>query len=83
MLLCMNVEIHRENFTAHRVRRKMMKKQRAQEVCLHKLEERAKGVVDPPSPELSAMSLSVPYENWNNGIIPWAEVDEEIGRAHV
>ncbi|KAK1618195.1 hypothetical protein QYE76_023712 [Lolium multiflorum] len=71
-VLCMNIEIHKENFEASRQRSEI---QHTQAVILHKLT----GEQGPPpqSPVHPA------YSGWHSSHVPWTDVEQSIQRANI
>ncbi|KAK1653556.1 hypothetical protein QYE76_071361 [Lolium multiflorum] len=71
-VLCMNIEIHKENFEASRQRSDI---QHTQAVILHKLSGEQG---PPPQPPVHPA-----YSAWHSSQIPWTDLEQSIQRASI
>jgi hypothetical protein len=70
-VLCMNIQIHKENFKASRERADI---QHTQAVILHKLS----GDQGSPRPPIHPT-----YNNWNSSQVHWSEIEQSLMRSSI
>ncbi|KAK1648336.1 hypothetical protein QYE76_066141 [Lolium multiflorum] len=70
-ILCMNIEIHKENYAASRERSEI---KHTQAVILHKLS----GDQGPPPPPPAHQG----YSRWHSEQVPWSELDDCLQRSN-
>ncbi|KAK1669690.1 hypothetical protein QYE76_057849 [Lolium multiflorum] len=71
-ILCMNIEIHKENFEASRQRAEI---QHTQAVILHRLSGEQG---PPPQPPVHPA-----YSGWHASQVPWSDLEQSIQRANI
>ncbi|KAK1607573.1 hypothetical protein QYE76_031246 [Lolium multiflorum] len=71
-VLCMNIEIHKENFEASRQRADI---QHTQAVILHRLSGEQG---PPPQPPVHPA-----YSGWNSSQVPWIDLEQSIQKANI
>jgi hypothetical protein len=75
-LLCMNIEIHKENYSAYRERTAILYNQSLIARDVRQLQDPSAVLPSPPqSPQY------IPYKNWNAEEVNWTQLEREITSA--